>query len=290
MKGIILAAGAGTRLHPASLPISKILLPVYDKPMVYYPLSSLMMGGIRDILVITNEEDGPKFKKLLGDGSQFGIHIDYRIQYVQRGISDAFIIAEDWIAGEDVVLILGDNIFYGPRMQDLIKMAIKENEGATVFGYHVNNPKDFGVVEFDKDMNAISIEEKPKDPKSNYAVVGLYFYDGNACKYAKDLKPSKRGELEITALNERYLKEGKMKVKLLGEDVRWWDAGSFDSLLDVGNTVKSIRDTKGINFGCPEDVAMMCGFVTKEEILERMERFKDNNYKDYVKGVCGVKK
>ena len=204
MKGIILAAGAGTRLYPVSMPISKVLLPVYDKPMVYYPLSNLMMGGIRDILVITNEEDDPKFRKLLGDGSQFGVHIDYLIQYVPKGISDAFIIAEEWIGGDDVVLILGDNIFCGPGMQDLIASAIEENEGATVFGYRVEDPKSFGVVEFDDDMNAISIEEKPENPKSNYAVVGLYFYDGRACEFAKTLLPSaKRNELEITDLNIR---------------------------------------------------------------------------------------
>ncbi|NCA74571.1 MAG: glucose-1-phosphate thymidylyltransferase, partial [Gammaproteobacteria bacterium] len=209
MKGIILAAGAGTRLYPVSMPISKVLLPVYDKPMVYYPLSNLMMGGIRDILVITNEEDDPKFRKLLGDGSQFGVHIDYLIQYVPKGISDAFIIAEEWIDGDDVALALGDNIFCGPEMQSLIRSAIEENEGATVFGYRVDDPERFGVVEFDADMNAISIEEKPKKPKSNYAVVGLYFYDGKACGLAKTLAPSDRGELEITDLNIKYMEEGR---------------------------------------------------------------------------------
>ena len=287
MKGIILAAGSGTRLHPASLPISKILLPVYDKPMIYYPLSNLIMGGIRDILVITNEEDDPKFRKLLGDGSQFGVHIDYMIQYVQRGISDAFIIAEDWIDGDDTVLMLGDNIFYGPRLQETIVSAIKENDGATVFGYYVNDPKRFGVVEFDKDMNVISLEEKPKDPKSNYAVVGLYFYDGNACKYAKTLTPSAdRGELEITDLNIRYMKERKLKVKLLDAGVRWLDAGTFDSLLEAGNFIKEIRDRYGINAGCPEEIALKKGFVTKEEVLERMKEFKDNDYRKYVCGIC----
>jgi glucose-1-phosphate thymidylyltransferase len=286
MKGIILAAGAGTRLHPASLPISKILLPVYDKPMIYYPLSNLIMGGIRDILVITNEEDDPRFRKLLGDGSQFGVHIDYLIQYVQRGISDAFIIAEDWIDGDDTVLILGDNIFYGPGLQDAIVSAIKENDGATVFGYHVNDPERFGVVEFDEDMKAISIEEKPKEPKSNYAVVGLYFYDGNACRYAKKLEPSKRGELEITDLNKVYMEEGRLKVRLFDEDINWLDAGTFDSLLEAGNAIKAVQDKRKINVGCPEEAALKNGFVTKEEVLEWMNRFKENSYQRYVRGIC----
>jgi glucose-1-phosphate thymidylyltransferase len=286
MKGIILAAGAGTRLHPASLPISKILLPVYDKPMIYYPLSNLIMGGIRDILVITNEEDDPRFRKLLGDGSQFGVHIDYLIQHVQRGISDAFIIAEDWIDGDDTVLILGDNIFYGPGLQDAIISAIKENDGATVFGYHVNDPERFGVVEFDEDMKAISIEEKPKEPKSNYAVVGLYFYDGNACRYAKKLEPSKRGELEITDLNKVYMEEGRLKVRLFDEDINWLDAGTFDSLLEAGNAVKEVRDTQGINVGCPEEIALKNGFVTKEDVLEWMSGFKNNSYQKYVHEIC----
>ncbi|MGE4212691.1 MAG: glucose-1-phosphate thymidylyltransferase RfbA [Candidatus Methanomethylophilaceae archaeon] len=288
MKGIILAAGAGTRLYPVSMPISKVLLPVYDKPMVYYPLSNLMMGGIRDILVITNEEDDPKFRKLLGDGSQFGVHIDYLIQYVPKGISDAFIIAKEWIDGDDVALVLGDNIFCGPEMQSLIKSAIEENEGATVFGYRVNDPERFGVVEFDSDMNAISIEEKPKKPKSNYAVVGLYFYDGKACGLAKTLVPSDRGELEITDLNRRYMEEGKLKVKLLGDEVRWLDAGTFDSLLEAGNFVKDVRDKYKINVGCPEEIALKNGFVTKEEVIERIGKFKDNSYTTYVKGICGI--
>jgi len=289
MKGIILAAGAGTRLHPVSMPISKVLLPVYDKPMVYYPLSNLMMGGIRDILVITNEEDDPKFRKLLGDGSQFGVHIDYLIQYVPKGISDAFIIAEEWIDGDDVALILGDNIFCGQEMQSLIESAIEENEGATVFGYRVEDPERFGVVEFDEDMNAISIEEKPKNPKSDYAVVGLYFYDGKACGLAKTLAPSKRGELEITDLNIRYMEEGRLKVKLLGNDVRWLDAGTFDSLLEAGNFIKDVQERTSRNVGCPEEIALNKGFVTKEEVIERISKFKDNSYQIYVKGICGIK-
>jgi glucose-1-phosphate thymidylyltransferase len=286
MKGIVLAAGAGTRLYPASLPISKVLLPVYDKPMIYHPLSNLMMGGIRDILIITNEEDDSKFKKLLGDGSQFGVHIEYLIQYEQKGISDAFIIAEDWIDGEDVVLILGDNIFYGPELQNIIVSAMKENDGATVFGYYVDDPERFGVVEFDENMKVISIEEKPKNPKSNYAVTGLYFYDKNVCEYAKRLKPSAKGELEITDLNRVYMNEGKLKVKLLDEDIRWLDAGTFDSLLEAGNSIKNIYENTGVNAGCPEEIALKKGFVNKDELLLWINMFKDNRYKKYVKMLC----
>ena len=286
MKGIILAAGAGTRLHPASLPISKILLPVYDKPMIYYPLSNLIMGGIREILVITNEEDDSKFKKLLGDGSQFGLKIDYMIQHVQRGISDAFIIAEDWIDGEDVVLILGDNIFYGQGLEETILSAMKNNEGAMVFGYHVEDPERFGVVEFDENMKAISLEEKPKDPKSNYAVVGLYFYDGNVCEYAKRLEPSDRRELEITVLNRKKKKKGKLKVKLFDDNIEWKDAGTFDSLLDVSNSIRDARRDSGINVGCPEKIALKKGFVSKEDLLKWIAEFKDNDYREYIEKFC----
>lgn len=285
MKGIILAAGKGTRLHPASLPISKILIPVYDKPMIYYPLSNLIMGGIREILVITNEEDDHKFRNLLGDGSQFGVKIDYMIQYVQRGISDAFLIAEDWIDGDDVVLILGDNIFYGQGLEETIESALKNNEGATVFGYAVEDPKRFGVVEFDENRKAISIEEKPKNPKSNYAVVGLYFYDGNVCEYAKRLKPSDRGELEITDLNKIYMDMGKLRVETLGEDIEWMDAGTFDSLLDAGNSIRNVLKDSGINVGCPEESALKKGFVSKEDMLKHIGRFKDNDYREYVEKI-----
>ena len=286
MKGIILAAGAGTRLHPASIPISKILLPVYDKPMIYYPLSTLIMGGIRDILVITNKEDDFKFRKLLGDGSQFGLKIDYLIQHVQRGISDAFLIAEDWIDGEDVVLILGDNIFYGRGLEEIISSAMKDNEGATVFGYYVEDPERFGVVEFDENMNVLSLEEKPKNPKSNYAVVGLYFYDGDVCEYAKRLKPSDRGELEITDLNKIYMEEGKLRVKLFDESIEWKDAGTFDSLLDTGILIRDAKKNSGINVGCPEKIALEKGFVSKEDILKRIVKFKDNDYREYVEKLC----
>lgn len=286
MKGIILAAGEGTRLHPASLPISKILLPVYDKPMIYYPLSNLIMGGIREILVITNEEDDPRFRKLLGDGSQFGVKIDYLIQHVQRGISDAFLIAEDWIDGDDVVLILGDNIFYGPGLEETIQSAIKNNEGATVFGYSVEDPERFGVVEFDEDMKAVSLEEKPENPKSNYAVVGLYFYDGNVSEYAKRLKPSDRGELEITDLNRIYMNEGRLRVEVLGKEIEWMDAGTFDSLLEAGNSIRDVRKNSGINVGCPEEIALRKGFVSKDEMMKWIGKFKENDYREYVEEIC----
>ena len=223
MKGIILAGGAGTRLYPASLPISKILLTIYNKPMIYYPLSTFLRAGIIDILIITNEADYENFRKLLGDGSQIGINIKYRIQYVQKGIADAFLIGEDFIEKDSVALILGDNIFYGNDFGNIMKNAIKKNTGATVFGYKVPDPERFGVVEFDENQKAISLEEKPKQPKSNYAVTGLYFYDNNVCKYARELKPSSRGELEITDLNKIYLEKGKLNVELLGDDFEWLD-------------------------------------------------------------------
>ncbi|MGI6471904.1 MAG: glucose-1-phosphate thymidylyltransferase RfbA [Candidatus Methanomethylophilaceae archaeon] len=286
MKGIILAAGKGTRLHPASLPISKILLPVYDKPMIYYPLSNLIMGGIREILVITNEEDDNKFRKLLGDGSQFGIKIDYMIQYVQRGISDAFLIAEDWIDGDDVVLILGDNIFYGRGLEETIASALKKNTGAVVFGYAVDDPERFGVVEFDESRKVLSLEEKPKEPKSNFAVVGLYFYDGNVCEYAKKLNLSDRGELEITDLNKIYMNEGRLRVEVFDENIGWMDAGTFDSLLDAGNSIREVRKDTGVNVGCPEESALKKGFVTKKNVLEWIGKFKNNDYREYVEEIC----
>ena len=245
MKGIILAAGAGTRLYPASIPISKILLPIYDKPMIYYPLSTLMLAGIRDILIITNEDDFENFQKTLGDGSQFGINIQYKIQYVQRGIADAFIIAEEFIDGDDVALILGDNIFHGFGFSTLMKNAIKNNIGATVFGYRVHDPERFGVVEFDNNKKVISLEEKPAQPKSKYAVTGLYFYDHNVCKYAKELTPSSRGELEITDLNKIYLEKRLLNVEILGRGFTWLDTGTHDSMLQASNFIQSMEMNKG---------------------------------------------
>ena len=274
MKGIILAAGAGTRLYPASQPISKILLPVYDKPMIYYPLSTLMLAGIKDILIITNETDYDNFRKLLGDGSQFGMNIEYKIQYVQKGIADAFIIAQDFIAGEDVALILGDNIFHGFGFSTFLKQILQNRTGATVFGYRVKDPERFGVVEFNKDKKVISLEEKPSNPKSNYAVTGLYFYDKNVCDYAKTLKPSARGELEITDLNKIYLEKGLLNVEILGRGFTWLDTGTQDSMLEAANFVRAIETNKGQQISCLEEIALYKGFITSEHLEEKLQKFK----------------
>lgn len=286
MKGIILAGGAGTRLYPASLPISKILLSVYDKPMIYYPLSTLMLAGIKDILIITNPADHQNFIKLLGDGSQFGINITYEIQYVQKGIADAFILGEKFIGNDNVALILGDNIFHGYGFQTMLKNVKKREKGATVFGYTVKDPERFGVVEFDKDKKAISLEEKPKKPKSNYAVTGLYFYDNKVVQYAKTLKPSARGELEITDLNKIYLANGELNVEILGRGFTWLDTGTHDSVLQASNFIQSMELNKGEKISCLEEVAFFQGFISKEEILKNIAPYVDNNeYYSYVKRV-----
>ena len=283
MKGIILAAGAGTRLYPASQPISKILLPIYDKPMIYYPLSTLMLAGIKDILIITNEFDHDNFQKLLGDGSQFGINIQYKIQYIQRGIADAFLIAEDFIAGDEVALILGDNIFHGFGFSTFLKQALEYKSGATVFGYRVKDPERFGIVEFDNNMKAISLEEKPLNPKSNYAVVGLYFYDKNVCEYAKSLTPSARGELEITDLNKIYLEKEQLNVEILGRGFTWLDTGTQDSMLEAANFVRAIQANKGQQISCLEEIALFKGFITPDELETKLVRFKGKSaYYDYV--------
>ena len=276
MKGIILAGGAGTRLYPASLPISKILLTIYNKPMIYYPLSTFLRAGIKDILIITNEADYENFRKLLGDGSQIGINIKYRIQYVQKGIADAFLIGEDFIEKDSVALILGDNIFYGNDFGNIMKNDIKKNTGATVFGYKVPDPERFGVVEFDENQKAISLEEKPKQPKSNYAVTGLYFYDNNVCKYARELKPSSRGELEITDLNKIYLEKGKLNVELLGDDFEWLDTGTHDSMLEASNYVQQ-EEQKGITIGCIEKIAYKEGFISSKDLWKELEKYGDKN-------------
>ncbi len=286
MKGIVLAAGAGTRLYPASQPISKILLPIYDKPMIYYPLSTLMLAGIKDILIITNESDYDNFIKLLGDGSQYGLNLSYKIQYVQRGIADAFLIAEDFVCGEDVALILGDNIFHGQGFSTIMKNAIKKNSGATVFGYTVKDPERFGVVEFDKNNKAISLEEKPLCPKSNYAVTGLYFYDGNVCEYAKQLSPSARGELEITDLNKIYLNKGLLNVEILGRGFAWLDTGTHDSMLQASLFVQTMELNKGVKIACLEEIAFNQGFITKDELLNKIEKYgRKNEYYNYVRDV-----
>lgn len=286
MKGIVLAGGAGTRLYPASQPISKILLPIYDKPMIYYPLSTLMLAGIQDIMIITNESDYDNFIKLLGDGSQYGLNLKYSIQYVQRGIADAFIIAEEFINGDDVALVLGDNIFHGQGFSTIMKHAIKNNNGATVFGYTVKDPERFGVVEFDSNNKAISLEEKPAHPKSNYAVTGLYFYDGHVCEYAKQLKPSARGELEITDLNKVYLSKGQLNVEILGRGFAWLDTGTHDSMLQASLFVQTMELNKGVKISCLEEIAYNQGFITKLELLNKIKKYGNkNDYYNYVREV-----
>lgn len=286
MKGIVLAGGAGTRLYPASQPISKILLPIYDKPMVYYPLSTLMLAGIKDIMIITNEADYDNFIKLLGDGSQYGLNLSYEIQYTQRGIADAFLIAEDYINGDNVALVLGDNIFHGQGFSTILKHVIRDNQGATVFGYTVKDPERFGVVEFDSNNKAISLEEKPKNPKSNYAVTGLYFYDNNVCEYAKQLKPSERGELEITDLNKIYLSKGRLNVEILGRGFAWLDTGTHDSMLQASQFVQAMELNKGVKISCLEEIAFNQGFITKSELLKKIEKYGNSNeYYNYVRRV-----
>ena len=288
MKGIVLAGGAGTRLYPASQPISKILLPIYDKPMIYYPLSTLMLAGIKDILIITNEKDCDNFEKLLGNGAQYGLNISYKIQYVPKGIADAFIIGEEFIADDDVALILGDNIFHGHGFSTIMKNAIPKNTGATVFGYTVKDPERFGVVEFDENQKAISLEEKPINPKSNYAVTGLYFYDNKVCEYAKSLKPSKRGELEITDLNKIYLEKGLLNVEILGRGFAWLDTGTHDSMLQASVFVQTMELNKGVKIACLEEIAYNQGFISKSELLKQIEKYGTNNeYYNYVRAVVG---
>jgi glucose-1-phosphate thymidylyltransferase len=283
-KGIILAAGAGTRLYPSTFPISKILLPVYDRPMVYYPLFTLMSAGIRDILIITNERDRLNFERTLRDGSQFGVKITYEVQQVQRGIADAFIIGEKFTDGGPCVLILGDNIFHGEDLDRLMEEASKDVSNATVFAHWVPDPQRFGVAEFDRAGNVISLEEKPKEPKSNYAVIGLYFLPGDAVEKAKALKPSARGELEITDLNLMYLREGRLKVKTVSDDTVWMDAGTFDSLLDSAKYVKDMESRRETKILCPEIEALRKRYVTKEQMAAWIEPMKEGDYfKDVIK-------
>lgn len=288
MKGIVLAGGAGTRLHPSTIAVSKQLLPIYDKPMIYHPISVLMLAGIKDILIISTPVDLPNFKRLLGDGSQFGIKFSYKEQPSPDGLAQAFILGEEFIDGDDVALVLGDNIFYGGGFSGKLKSVvnnIKEFGGATVFGYPVKDPQRFGVVEFDEAGKVLSLEEKPQNPKSHYAVTGLYFYDKKVVDYAKDLKPSARGELEITDLNNIYLKNGNLNVELLGRGFAWLDTGTHHSLLQAGQFVKTVEDNQGIKIACLEEVAYRMGFVTKEELMQNIEKYKNNEYFTYVREV-----
>lgn len=288
MKGIVLAGGSGTRLYPSTMAVSKQLLPVYDKPMIYHPLSVLMLAGIQEILIISTPEDLPNFKKLLGDGAQYGAKFSYKEQPSPDGLAQAFTLGADFIGDDSAALILGDNIFYGPGFSGMMQNAIRNieaNGGATVFGYQVKDPERFGVVEFDKNGKAVSIEEKPKDPKSNYAVTGLYFYDNKVVEYAKNLKPSARGEYEITDLNKIYLEEGKLDVKLLGRGFAWLDTGTHKSLLQAGEYIQTIEDNQGIKIACLEEIALRMGFISKEQVLKNIEKYKNNEYFSYVKHV-----
>lgn len=290
MKGIILAAGKGTRLYPASKHISKILLPVYDKPMIYYPLSTLMSAGIRDFMVIVSKDDKDYFKRLLGNGEQFGISIKYKVQKVQRGIADALLVAEKFIEEDMVALALGDNIFYGDELYEHLAQAIAEPTGATIFCKKVEDPRAFGVAEVDYEGKVLSLEEKPQVPKSEWAATGLYVYDKDACRFAKMLKPSARGELEITDLNKIYLEEGKLKAQLLEDDVLWADTGTFESLLEASNAIHDLEFTKHMIIGSPEVVALTRGFITKNKLTQWAEMHPSNPYYDNLRLLTHEKK
>jgi len=278
MKGIILAGGAGTRLYPLTLVTSKQLLPVYDKPMIFYPLSTLMLAGIQDILIISTPEDTPRFENLLGNGNQFGVHLSYAVQPSADGLAQAFIIGADFIGNDDVAMILGDNIFYGNGFSKLLQEAVDNKDHATVFGYYVEDPERFGVVEFDSDGKVLSVEEKPKEPKSNFAITGLYFYDNRVVEIAKNLKPSPRGELEITDLNRVYLEMNQLDVKLMGRGYAWLDTGTIDSLLDAANFICMIEKRQGIKISAPEEIAYHKGWVTREELLSSAKKYGKSPY------------
>ena len=292
MKGIILAGGSGTRLYPLTMVTSKQLLPIYDKPMIYYPMSVLMNAGIRDILIISTPADTPRFQELLGDGHQFGVNLSYAVQPSPDGLAQAFIIGADFIGDEPVAMVLGDNIFAGHGLKKRLKAAVENAEsgkGATVFGYYVDDPERFGIVEFDKDGKAISIEEKPEKPKSNYCVTGLYFYDNRVVEYAKNLKPSARGELEITDLNRIYLEEGGLNVELLGQGFTWLDTGTHESLVDATNFVKTIEQHQHRKIACLEEIGYLNGWISKDEVLKVYEVLKKNQYGQYLKDVLDGK-
>ena len=284
MKGIILAGGTGSRLHPITQGISKQLTPVYDKPMIYYPLSTLMLAGIRDVLIITTPADQEQFQRLLGDGSRFGINLEYKVQPSPDGLAQAFILGADFIGNDPVALVLGDNIFYGPGLGTQLA-TYEQKDGATVFAYRVADPRAYGVVEFDENFNALSIEEKPENPKSDYAIPGLYFYDSKVVEYARQIKPSPRGELEITDLNRVYLEQGKLKVEVLPRGTAWLDTGTFDSLADATNFIRTVQSRQGLSVGCPEEIAWRHGWLSDEQLREIATPLVKSGYGSYLLGL-----
>ena len=284
-KGIVLAGGAGTRLHPATLSVSKQLLPIYDKPMIYYPLTTLMLAGIRDVLIISTPQDTPRFEQLLGDGRQWGIRLQYAVQPNPDGLAQAFIIGEDFIGGSPSALVLGDNIFYGNDLYDILAGANGRDEGATVFAYHVSDPQRYGVVEFDRSGRVVSIEEKPAAPRSSYAVTGLYFYDATVCDLARQLKPSSRGELEITDLNRRYLEAGRLNVEILGRGHAWLDTGTHDSLLDASLFIATVERRQGLKVACPEEIAWRLGWIDDSAFVALAESLRKSGYGEYLRRV-----